>query len=326
MRILLLILLLLLNVCSQSFAEGIFREKFRGKLIKNINGIQETQPISNSQDVSNSFIVDGRERSYLVHLPLHYTKQKSFPLVFVLHGGGGDMECSVRMSGINDKADKENFIVIYPNGTGKLKGKLLTWNSGNCCGYAMKNNIDDVNFMRALIEKIENDYNADKKRIYFTGISNGAMMSYRIACELSDKIAAIAPVAEALNCPCNSKHPVSVIIFHGTEDQHVPYNGGAGEKSVEKRIDNSVSYAVNLWTKNNDCMPTPKREDFGNIIHDIYTGGQAGSAVELYTIKGQGHAWPGGKKGLRNGNADDPTQEISATDIMWEFFKSHPKG
>lgn len=272
---------------------------------------------------------DGRERSYLLHIPPQYQPGKIMPLVIVLHGGGGDAGNAERMSQMSLKADKEGFIVVYPNGTGFLKNRLLTWNAWNCCGYALKNQVNDVGFIRALILHLQSQYSIDPKRVYATGLSNGGMMAHRLGCELSDKIAAIAPVAGALNSNvCQPSQPVSVIIFHGTEDQHVQYNGGPSKKSFinrESRIDQSAAHAVSLWTKADGTLAIPEEKHFGNIYVETYSGGKDGSEVVLYTIRGQGHAWPGGLSGMRNGNVDPPTKEISATNIMWDFFKKHPK-
>jgi polyhydroxybutyrate depolymerase len=229
-------------------------------------------------------------------------------------------------------ADKEDFIVVYPDGSGRLEDKLLTWNSGNCCGYALDHKIDDVGFIRALIETLQRDYPINAQRIYATGMSNGGMMSYRIGCELSDKIAAIAPVAGALNVECRPTQPVSVIAFHGTDDQHVLYDGGKPKIQADPhpREDKSVAYAMNFWAQHNRCAMTPARDERGTpalsgangIIHDTYANCANGIAVELYTIKGSGHAWPGGKSYL---SGDTPTREISASELMWEFFKRHSK-
>src|SRR4030042_1455717 len=110
------------------------------------------------------------------------------PLVIVLHGGGGTAQSTAGMTGMNVKADSSGVIAVYPNGNGRVSDeKLLTWNAGNCCGYALDNNIDDVGFIRELIDKLEKKLAIDKARIYATGISNGGMMSYRLACELADK-------------------------------------------------------------------------------------------------------------------------------------------
>lgn len=273
--------------------------------------------------------VDGEERTYLIHLPEGSEEKGPLPLVFVLHGATANGYNAIRMSRMNTKADREKFIVVYPNGSGAVKGHLLTWNSGNCCSYARNNDIDDVAFFRKLIERLEMEYDIDPKRVYVTGFSNGGMMAYRLACELSDKIAAIAPVAAAIGTDdCRPTQPVSVIIFHGTKDKYVPYDGGAPLKLVnpdDKRTDKSVSDAVSMWTEYDGCKPLPVKKKYGNIEEEHYTECRNRTAVSVYTIKGQGHAWPGGRRGLANGNPDPPTQEISATDLIWEFFKKHPK-
>jgi len=256
------------------------------------------------------------------------SKTKSLPLVIVLHGGGGNARNAAYMTGFSRKSDEEGFIVVYPNGTGKLKRDiLLTWNAGNCCGYALENNIDDTGFIDALIERLERQLPINERQIFVTGISNGGMMSYRIGCELSGKIAAIAPVAGALNLEeCKPTHPVSVIIFHGTEDKHVLYKGGKPLRQADRneRIDRSVSYAVSFWVGHNKCSVNPKVDENGSIIKEAHGNCENGSDVVLYTIKGEGHTWPGGKKGGYPG-ADESIGEISATDIMWDFFKNHSK-
>jgi len=269
-------------------------------------------------------VSDGRIRTYLLHLPPAYVSQTSLPLVIVLHGGGGNAGGIVTTTGMSLKADEESFIAVYPNGTGRLADHLLTWNACNCCGYAMDEDIDDVGFIKSLVTELQTKLSIDLKRVYVTGISNGAMMAYRLACELPEMVAAIAPVAGALNCEdCQPSEPMSAIIFHGTADEHVPYDGGVGSKSLEARVDKPVSYAVSFWVEQNGCSPVPHVGEFGSIRRETYSGGAKGAEVTLYTIKGGGHAWPGGKAAWRGGDA--PTQEISATDLMWEFFARHPK-
>jgi polyhydroxybutyrate depolymerase len=273
---------------------------------------------------------DGQTRTYMVYIPTIYIVQKpqSVPLVIVLHGGGGNAKEAARVTGFSQKANMEGFIVVYPNGT-SLVGKsiFLTWNAGNCCGYALENNIDDVGFIRALIEKLEKELPIDPKRIYATGISNGAMLSYRLGCELSGRIAAIGPVAGALNIPdCKPDHPVSVVIFHGINDEHVRYYGGKSSKMADgrERADKPVSYAVSFWTKHNQCAATPQTEEKGRIIKNLYTGGLSGTEVLLYSIKGEGHTWPGGNK-MKHIGADEPVYSVPATDLIWKFFQNHPK-
>jgi poly(hydroxyalkanoate) depolymerase family esterase len=177
-------------------------------------------------DHDGTIEIDGRTRNHFVHTPPGYTGKTPLPLVLVLHGATESANKVERLSGMSAKADQQNFLAVYPTGTGRLKN-VPTWNSGACCGHAMEHKIDDVAFLRALLERVEKDYSVDPKRIYATGISNGGMMSYRLACELSDKFAAISPVEGAQDIPCHPTSPVSVIVFHGTTDHLVPFNGGS---------------------------------------------------------------------------------------------------
>ncbi len=248
------------------------------------------------------------------------------PVVIVLHGGGGNAEGMAKISGFTAKADEESFIVIYPNRTGRLRNRLLSWNSGNCCGYAQENNVDDVSFIRSLIGQVQKELTIDSQRIFVTGISNGGMMSYQLACELSDKIAAIAPVAGALNYEkCNPVRPVSLVVFHGTADEHVLYEGGEPRRRVDRnpRVDRSVAEAIRFWVERNQCASSARRERQGSVIIEDYAGCRDGTGVRLYTLEGQGHAWPGGETWARW--ADKPITAVKATDAMWEFFSSHPK-
>jgi polyhydroxybutyrate depolymerase len=266
----------------------------------------------------------GRTRTYYVHTPPGYDGSEKIPLVMVLHGGGGNAESAEKMSGMSDKADAVNFLVVYPDGTGGVGDHFHTWNSGVCCGYAEKNNVDDVAFLRALLDKLEYEYAVDQKRVYVTGISNGGMMAYRVACTMSDRIAAIAPVAGALDPGCNPSAPVSVIAFHGTEDENVPYNGGVGKKQIDGPRDyKSVAFAIDFWVKRDGCNPAPKKSVEGTLHGETYSGCKNGTAVVLDTVEGQGHAWPGGDRIIKLLDKPDPT--VKATDLMWFFFQTHPK-
>jgi polyhydroxybutyrate depolymerase len=274
---------------------------------------------------------DGRTRTYLIHVPPQYDDSKSFPLVIALHGGGGNSQNMMEKTGFNNVSDEKGFIVVYPDGVGRFKNRLLTWNAGHCCGYALDNNIDDVGFIRALIEKIQNNFNIDSKRIYVTGHSNGGMMTYRLGAELSDIIAAIAPVAGTIGGRENENstliiipepiHPVSVIALHGLLDESVPYNGGHGNNTRNDRIDLSVNESISFWVEHNECNINPDRNvsDSGNIVIDYYLNGENKSDVAIVTVMNGGHAWFGSDKDLTE------NQEINATEVIWEFFESHPK-
>ena len=271
-------------------------------------------------DYNESLNSGGRTRTYILHVPPAYDGKQAMPLVLLLHGAGGNAEKMITATGMSDKADEAGFIVVYPNGTGLLNDQLLlTWNCGFCCGYALDNNIDDVGFIRSLIEKLQDELNVDKARIFITGMSNGAMMTYRLGCELSDIVAAIAPVSGSLgDFTVSSSSPVSVIIFHGTADPIVPYEGGLSSIAplTPGRVDKPVSYAVNFWVTHDGCSTAYTRVTNGILIKDTYSGGQGGSEVILNTITGGGHVWPGD---------DLLTHNISATDLIWDFFTTHPK-
>ncbi len=265
---------------------------------------------------SGSISVDGRTRTYLLHVPARHDATGRIPLVLVLHGATQSPESAERMSGMSGLADREDFVVAYPSGTGRLS-RVPTWNSGNCCGYALTNQVDDVGFIRALIDKIESEYPIDPKRVYVTGISNGAMMSFRLACELSDKIAAVAPVEGAQNLDCRPAHPVSVIIFHGTSDRLVPFDGGSTPYQVGgRRTDTPVADTVAFWVKEDGCASAPRHEESSEVHTTIYAGCKDGTGVALYAIQGGHHMWPG--LAISGNN-------VPASDLMWSFFTQHPK-
>ena len=166
-----------------------------------------------------------------------------------------------------------------------------------------------MDFFRQLIKDLTTIITVDPKHIYATGLSNGTIMSYRLACELADQIAAIAPVAGTQNIDaCQPGQPVSVIHFHGTADTHAPYDGGVGLKSLPTLNHTPVKDSIAFWVNQDGCPAHPATEHSGYIIHNSYTPCQQGTAVELYTIEGGRHTWPGGVA-WREG-ADQPTQEI----------------
>ncbi len=276
-------------------------------------------------EINRTLTHDGRERSYILYVPASVDWSKPVPLVFVFHGGTGNARSAIKMSGFNAVADQHGFLVVYPDGTGRRSDDiLLTWNAGSCCGYAQEENVDDVGFVRDMAADVQTLANVDVKRIYATGLSNGAMLSQRLACEASDLFAAVAPVAGTLNfASCSPTQPISVIEFHGTADEHVPYDGGYGPKSLVNVDFASVQKSVGFWTQFDGCNPQSQTNSFDDIQHEVWTGCTGSTSVELYTILDGGHAWPGGAGGWAG--SDQPTQTISASQLIWEFFAAHPK-
>lgn len=284
--------------------------------------VQETP---HSETIPNTLMHAGIERTYLLHVPASYDRRHAVALVLSFHGGGGNANNQIQTSGFNTLADEKGFLVAYPNGTGRQEDKLLTWNGGACCGYAVASQVDDVGFVRALVADVQSKYDIDPKRIYATGMSNGAMLSYRLACEASDLFAAVAPVAGTLNDPgCNPSQPVSIIHFHGTQDTHVPYNGGTGPDSLVDVSFASVKDTIDFWLNADQCERELRSESFEEFQHDTYSDCADGTAVELYTIIGGKHAWPGANTPARPAG-DEPTQSISATKVIWDFFTAHPR-
>jgi polyhydroxybutyrate depolymerase len=268
------------------------------------------------------------ERSYLVHLPATYDSRKPTPVVVAFHGGGANADNMVRFSGLNGKSDEAGFIVVYPNGTGRLR-KVLTFNGGNCCGYASANGVDDVEFTRQILLDLSASANVDPKRVFATGMSNGGIMAYRLASELSDRIAAIAPVSGPMGTDTpRPKRPVPVIHMHGTEDEFAPFRGGKG-RGISGTEFYSVERSVQAWVKANGCGPAPvvttvpdTAKDGTAVVRTTYGVCKDGAEVVLIAIEGGGHTWPGQEPRLRS--LGRSTRNISANDVMWEFFEKHP--
>jgi len=273
---------------------------------------------------------DGRERRYLIS---DFSGGKPAPVVFVLHGGGGHPENAQNMSQFDVIAAREAFIVVYPGGTGGMPGgRLLTWNAGHCCAYALENKVDDVGFIRTIIDQLIASGHADPNRIYVTGMSNGAMMSHMLARELSGRIAAIGPIVGAtFGDEPAPKGPVAAIIFVGQDDQTVPASGGPlggatrrGGRSAEDRNVTPDIDQASYWAKTNGCAdPAESRDARGKAVEIRWEKCTSGRPVHFYRVANNGHAWPGGKAG--RAEADQPTSDVNASEMMWRFFTANPK-
>ena len=263
------------------------------------------------------FTHDGLKREYLVHVPVAALGKRA-PMLLALHGGGGDMDYQASNYGLMEKSDRAGFIAVFPSGYSRLPGGVLgTWNAGLCCGQAAKRGIDDVGFLRAVIARVSGQIAVDPRRIFATGMSNGAMMSYRLACE-APEIRAIAPVAGTDGTSaCKPARPVPVIHFHARDDSHVAFNGGPGPDSLVKANFVSVPATIAKWVALNQAAPTPRTvltvPGASCVRHD----GRA--PVELCVTEGGGHSWPGSNPRRKD---KAPSQAISANDRMWAFFSA----
>jgi polyhydroxybutyrate depolymerase len=267
--------------------------------------------------------VNGESRDYLVHVPPQYHAENPIPMVLALHGGGGNMhiQANERFYHQISAADKYGYVVLFPNGYSRLPGgKFATWNAGSCCGAAVKQRIDDVAVIRSMISDMQQRANIDPKRIFVEGMSNGGMMSYRLACELSGTISAIAAVAGTDNTAnCQPSSPVAILHIHALDDDHVPFQGGVGQKSMADVSFNSVPATIQRWVQLNRAQPTPKRIlEVPGAYCDQYNGGLA--PIQLCVTETGGHSWPGGSKPF-GGTAGSTA--ISANDIIWQFFNAN---
>ena len=244
--------------------------------------------------------VDGLERSYIAHVPegAAASVPETLPVLVVLHGAGGNGPKAEMATGLSGFARADNFIVAYPNGTQAAQiEEQLAWNADGCCGAPHIDEVDDVEFISRMLDDIAERNAIDASRIYLAGFSNGGMMSYRLSCELGDRIAGIAVVGGAFNVSsCDSDAPADVLIVHGTGDLTVPYRGGpTNERSAARfgQWDNaSVSDARREWVERNGCAGFPSRNVDETVTRDTYDECDDDKRLEVVTIAGGAHVWP----------------------------------
>jgi polyhydroxybutyrate depolymerase len=281
---------------------------------------------------------DGLKRTALVRIPPQVAEQRPLPLVLNFHGGAGNAVTEQRYVRMDALADREGFILVYPNGTGVLEDRLLTWNAGTCCGLAARENVDDVGFVRALLDELARRLPVDSSRVYATGLSNGAMMSYRLAAELSDRIAAIAPVAGASAMPrFHAKRMVPILHVHSVDDPRALYKGGLGPPfpfTNVRVMHQPVEEVLSHWAAFGGCNPkavlreerrgtagTPSAEHTAKLY--VYTGCRDGTEVALWQLTGVGHVWPGAEPNFLPRLLGPGTDVIDANEEIWRFFRGY---
>jgi polyhydroxybutyrate depolymerase len=266
-----------------------------------------------------SIVSGGRTRTYRLYVPANLAASGPAPLVVFLHGGFGDGEQAEGAYGWDAAADASGFVVVYPDGVSKA------WNGGTCCGAPQAQDIDDVGFIEDLVGHIEALLPIDASRIYATGISNGGIMAYRLACETT-LFAAIGPDSATQLVDCAGAQPTSVIAIHGLDDTRVPFGGGMG--SGVGHVDGPpVPTVIASWRTIDGCGDATT-STAGAVTTSI-AACPDGRAVELITIAGAGHQWPGGKP--MNAvvadllDLDQPSDALEATAAIWSFFAAHPR-
>jgi len=275
-------------------------------------------------DEDRSIDVGPLKRTYRLHVPPKVDKARPMPLVVVFHGGGGGAVQMDRL-GFSQLADRDGFIVAYPDGVEH------NWKDGrDVPAFREKHkDVDDLKFIAAMIDEISKAYPVDPKRIYATGVSNGGIFSHYVGMHLADRFAAIAPVIGGVAEPEAPKFkptaPLAVLMMNGTQDPLVPFDGGPVARNRGRII--STREAARLWVEHNGCGAAPAKSDLPDkdpndgctVVKEVWSGGKAGTEVILLTIRGGTHSWPG------RGQDAGVCRDFDAATVIWEFFKAHPK-
>jgi polyhydroxybutyrate depolymerase len=272
--------------------------------------------------VDGAIEIGGLERTYRLYVP-ESLPDGPVPLFIGLHGGTGWGEQFARSNGIEALADRDGFLVVHPDGTeiGTMSGRV--WNGGTCCGPAVRNDVDDVAFIDAVVAEIAGAYAVDPSRVYAFGHSNGGIMSYRLACELSDRIAGIGVFAGTLSLePCEPERPVSVIHLHGTADENLPYAGGRGPQSLSRIEFAPPRDGFSTLSAAADC-PSPSSSTEGIVTTELAEPCGDRTAQAFVSLEGCGHAWPGSDRQLAS--LGPPCPDVDATDEIVEFLLAHPR-
>jgi len=266
------------------------------------------------QTINASISHDGIQRDYILYIPELYDGSTAVPLVLNFHGYGSNAAQQMFYGDFRDIADTEGFLLVHPEGTTFIGDQF--WNVGF---PGLSSNIDDVGFTEALIDELATLYAIDLDRVYATGMSNGGFMSFLLACQLSEKIAAVASVTGSMTQDtfddCNAQHPTPVLQIHGTDDGVVLYNGN--------NLSIPIADVISYWVDFNNCETTPTTttlpdvdvSDGSTIEHSVYEDGDNGITTEHMKVIGGGHTWPGSVI-----NTAGTNQDIDASMEIWLFF------
>jgi polyhydroxybutyrate depolymerase len=269
---------------------------------------------------SHAVDVQGDERDYLLHVPASRSRNRfgflrRYPVVIALHGSGADGETIERQSAFDSVSEANGWLVAYPNGTTGPLGVGSDWNAGTCCGVAARNSVNDVQFILAIIDSLASRFPINRGRVYVAGFSDGARMAYHLACDAASSFAAVSIVSGSLRDPkCAPAKPVPLIAFHGTDDDEVSYT----ERPTlwrPRELQSVLPPSVQMWASDNGCSGLMQSKTTKDVTRYFFSTCRA--AVEFYAVAGGGHGWPGERDGV---GAESPMSEISATDLMVQFF------
>jgi len=284
--------------------------------------------------------VDGLVRTYIVHVPPSYDSKTQSSLVVMLHGGGGTAKAAMWETGWTEKADRAGFLAVFPNAMSRDPSRRSSfaknpqlWNDGSDRFYPGQKAPDDVGFISAMLNDLSVRFNVDKRRIFFTGFSNGASMSFRVGAELSNRIAGIAPVAGACWLePLTVERPVPMLYITGKADPLNLIEGGVpklatgASDKVRAKPKPPVRESILKWAKALDCPVTPANvSDANGVRTETYGPGRNDAKVVYVTVDGLGHTWAGGRSLLPESMVGRTSEKIKATDIIWDFFQIHAR-
>lgn len=273
-------------------------------------------------------------RTFVVHVPPGFDGKSKIPLVIMLHGAGGSGAGAIAETGWDAKSDREGFIAVFPDGTPPhpdMPAQFLfnprLWNDGSGSGTIGVEHVDDLGFISAMIDFLEVRYSADPARIYCTGFSNGASMTFSVGLNLSDRIAAIAPVAGPFwYREKQFAYPVPLLFIVGTGDPFNPIDGGNVKLQWEKiKSRPPVEDSLKEWERMLGCGPEMETARGNGVLEITYDHCIKGGEVEYYRVQGLGHVWPGGKSRLPEKWVGKASDNLNATNVIWEFFKAHPR-
>jgi len=290
---------------------------------------QAVPPYPPGVSTSDALVHDALTRTFRVYLPASYDGSTPMPAVLNFHGGfgsGAQQEASAR---ITELASSAGFIAVSPDGVPDPTFGIRSWNGGGCCGFAMNSNVDDVGFVRALVDRLEASACIDRRCVCAQGMSNGAILSHRLACELADRIRAIGPVAGTnMAATCEPTRPVPVRAIHGSADAFVRFGGGlgCGPGGIAYA---SVPQTIDGWRGRAGCRDVSVRSvRLGDAVCSGFRGCAAGVDVEQCTVDNGGHVWPGGTAPVLPGIGSClfgyRSQMFSASQQLWSFYAAHP--
>ena len=283
--------------------------------------------------VIDSIYHQNKYRYYRAYLPASYTGASPWPVVLTLHGGGGNALGFVSFTQMNMVADTANFIAVYPQGT-QVGSNCCSWAAG-IGSPADTSGIDDIDFFNKLIDTLTAQLNIDTNRIYSTGLSQGGFMSHRLACELNNRIAAVAPLCSNLDSlqmrSCNPARPVSVFVINGTSDLKVPYNGATIVNNGYPLTFFPTDTLMQFWAKKNGCsdipisqnLPNTNLTDNSTITKFIFNNCSCNVQTVLYRVNGGGHTWPGVENKIYELIAGETNEDVHASVEIWNFLKNH---